>query len=92
MPRQFQFSMRALLVLVTIGCVLLGREAQLARQQDDAVRKIRSLGGSVGDDGYSFQGKPYQWPGRASAAAWLGRYYVYNVVSVFSARQRDFQT
>lgn len=89
MRRRLQFSLRALLVLMTVGCVWLGREAQLARQQNEAVRQIEALGGSVGDDGFSFQGKPYQWPGRAAAAAWLGRYYVYNVVVVHFRPDRE---
>jgi hypothetical protein len=89
MRRWFQFRLRTLLILMTVGCVWIGREAQLAREQNEAVQQINALGGSVGDDGFSFQGKPYQWPGRASVAALLGRYYVYNVVSVYFRPDRE---
>lgn len=48
MSRRFQFSLRALLVLLTFLCVALGTKANRAGRQRDAVAEILRIGGHVG--------------------------------------------
>jgi internalin A len=44
-PRWFRFSLRALLVVVTVFCVWLGLETNRAFKQAAAVKRIKELGG-----------------------------------------------
>jgi hypothetical protein len=45
--RWLQFSLRGFIVILTIGCVLLGRKAERARTQQDAIKRIEAIGGFV---------------------------------------------
>jgi hypothetical protein len=45
--RWLQFSLRGFLVMVTIGCLWLGRKAEQAHKQAAAIRAIEALGAVV---------------------------------------------
>jgi predicted xylose isomerase-like sugar epimerase len=45
--RWFRFSLRMLLLVVTVLCVWLGFNVNAARRQKEAVQAIRLAGGSV---------------------------------------------
>ena len=67
--RWFRFSLRMLLVVVTVLCVWLAIKVNAARRQKEAVAAILSAGGTVN---YDYQLKPWPtapmpriaWPGR----------------------------
>src|SRR5687767_3006090 len=67
-PRRWlRFSLRTLLVLLTVACVTLGLWVQRAERQRRAVAAIREMGGSVT---YDFQ--EAQWRSLTRTPAWRG--------------------
>ena len=58
--RWFQFSLRTLMVLVTVLCVWLGLVSERARKQREAVAAIEALGGWVW---YDYQNSGQEPPG-----------------------------
>jgi hypothetical protein len=50
MSRRFQFSLRALLLAVTVFAVWLGWLAERTRKKSEAIRAIQQIGGAVSDD------------------------------------------
>ncbi|MHC4406471.1 MAG: leucine-rich repeat domain-containing protein [Planctomycetota bacterium] len=88
--RRFQFTIRSLLVLMTVFALWLGFEVSRARRQQKAVETILKLGGRVtydwevaGDSyGRSGRAKPIERPGPAWLRSWLGDHYFDTVVQV----------
>jgi hypothetical protein len=89
--RYLRFSMRTLLVLMTLLSLWLGYHAKRATDQRAAVRMIRKLGGSVMYD-YQFAARQAGFQGTAQPGGWLwlrrliGDEYFQNVISVYLDR------
>ena len=45
--RWLQFSLRAFLVALTVACIWIGRKFYLSKQQQQAVKAVEAIGGSV---------------------------------------------
>jgi hypothetical protein len=82
--RWFRFSLRTLLVMVTLVCAWLAWNINPARKQKQAVEATRTNGGTVlydyevDSDGIPLNPRPDEgW-----LAKWIGMDYVHNVVSV----------
>lgn len=82
MPRRFQFSLRSALIVLTVACLWIGRQADKAHRQRAAVKEIEAMGGVVQ---YAWQPDLSDWPtesrwshvrlepttGRPNVPAWL---------------------
>lgn len=78
--RWFGFGIRTLLLAVAICAAYFARISYLARQQREAIRLIKSLGGSLSyDHNYDGASKP-NWP--AWLRAWVGEEYFRRVQGV----------
>jgi len=78
--RWFQFSLRTLLVLLTVLCVWLGVTVNRARKQREAVAAIEALGGYVR---YEYQyGSGQEPPGPKWLRELIGEEYFVSVVYV----------
>ncbi|MCX7424285.1 MAG: hypothetical protein NTW96_01400 [Planctomycetia bacterium] len=76
--RWFQYSLRTLLLVVTVAAVLLGIWTGRARRQKEAVEAIRELGGYVG-----YSSADGDAPGPDWLRKWLGIDYFDSVVCVY---------
>ena len=80
-----RFSLRTLLLLVTVLAIWLGLQVQRAQNQRSAVRMIQQLGGSVEYD-YQYRGNLFVDDAQPSAPKWLRKWigddFFVNVVVV----------
>ena len=83
--RWFRFSLRALLVVVTVLCLWLGIKVNSVRNQKQLVAKVRELGGKVKYD-YEFGPDPFSPLDPPAEMDWLSKKlgvdYFHDVVSV----------
>ena len=78
--RVFRFSLKALLIVITLTAILLGNWTYRARQQERAVQSLVSLGGQVTYDYQSRGAKESRWPKWLRAS--LGEDYFRTVEAV----------
>src|SRR5215469_3974033 len=69
--RWFQLSLRAMLVLVTIGCIGLGWEVERVRRQRAAVAAIQAAGGTVMYDWHETAPRTVSTAGQPKGPVWL---------------------
>lgn len=68
--RWFRFSLRIVLVALTVGCVLLGWNVNKAHRQKTTVAWVEAMGGSVGYD-YAIDGTNISLPDAEPGPKWL---------------------
>jgi hypothetical protein len=88
MSRRFQFSLKTLLVALTVACAWLGRYAEGVRRQQEAVALVESLGAQAyhlyeWDDSHDwFQTGPVHEPGPVWMVQLVGIEWLNSVVAI----------
>lgn len=81
--RLFQFSLRSLLVLLTIGCLWLGWKTERVREQRETVQAIEALGGFVRYDWECYPASSEAPPGPVWLRRMIGDEFFQEPVSVW---------